>query len=103
MPLKIKLLRVEPSEVKPYKYTAFLHMTEPDGRVREKAIHFGRQGYEDFTIHKDEERRQRYIARHQARENWENPLTRGFWSRWVLWEKKTLREAVANVRKKFCL
>ena len=34
-----------------------------------KKVRFGAKGYEDFTIHKDEERKQRYIKRHQAREN----------------------------------
>ena len=34
-------------------------------------------------------------------ENWNNPLTAGFWSRWLLWEKPTLNEAVRNINAKF--
>ena len=40
-------------------------ITTPD----EKIIHFGARGYEDFTTHKDPERKERYIARHKPRED----------------------------------
>ena len=33
----------------------------------EKKIYFGAAGYSDFTKHKDEERRQRYINRHKKK------------------------------------
>ena len=36
----------------------------------EKKVYFGAAGYSDFTKHKDVERRQRYIARHEKNENW---------------------------------
>jgi hypothetical protein len=29
----------------------------------EKVVHFGQQGYEDFTKHQDEKRRKKYLAR----------------------------------------
>ncbi len=32
-------------------------------------MYFGASGYSDFTIHKDEQRKQRYIKRHNN-ENW---------------------------------
>ena len=31
----------------------------------DKIISFGAKGYEDYTIHKDEERKERYISRHR--------------------------------------
>ena len=34
-----------------------------------KRVYFGATGYEDFTTHKDEERKQRYIARHKKNED----------------------------------
>ena len=39
-----------------------------------KSIHFGakKQFYEDFTIHKDPERKERYIERHSKNEDWHN-------------------------------
>ena len=33
-------------------------------------VYFGAAGYSDFTIHKDEERKKRYILRHEKNENW---------------------------------
>ena len=38
----------------------------PDGYK----VHFGRQGYSDYTKHKDKERMERYLTRHRRRENW---------------------------------
>lgn len=62
---------------------------------REKTVKFGAQGYEDYTIHKDPKRKELYIKRHsKMNENWENPLTAGFWSRWALWEKPDFKESL---------
>ena len=52
-----------------------------------KKIYFGQASASDFTLHKDEARKQRYINRHKKNENWNNKDTAGFWSRWLLWEK----------------
>ena len=35
-----------------------------------RKISFGAVGYSDFTKHKDEDRKQRYINRHRNKENW---------------------------------
>lgn len=50
-----------------------------------KIIHFGALGYEDYTTHKDPERRRRYINRHWRNENWKNPYTAGSLSYYILW------------------
>lgn len=68
-----------------------------------KVIHFGQRGAEDYTIHKDDERKRLYLLRHKKRENWDNPLTAGALSRWVLWNKPTLRDSIADYKKKFDL
>jgi len=34
------------------------------------------------------QKRDAYISRHQVREDWTDPFTAGFWSRWVLWEHR---------------
>ena len=70
---------------------------------RTKTIHFGAEGYSDFTQHKDEARKQRYIARHQARENWATPMTAGSLSRWILWNKPSHRESVKDFKRRFKL
>jgi hypothetical protein len=63
-----------------------------DGNRR---VHFGAEGYEDYTTHKDPERRKRYIDRHRG-EDWTRSgvMTPGWLSRYILWEKPTLRGAV---------
>ena len=68
---------------------------------RTKIVAFGQRGASDFTQHKDDARKQRYIARHRANESWSNPETAGFWARWALWEKPSLQEAVRNIERKF--
>jgi hypothetical protein len=69
----------------------------PDG----KKISFGAAGYEDYTIHKDPERLRRYLIRHQKRENWKDPHTAGFWSRWLLWSKSSLKAAIKDIEHRF--
>lgn len=71
--------------------------------INNKTIHFGAEGYSDYTKHKDKERKQRYIARHKSRENWTKTgiKTAGFWSRWILWNKPTLLGSIQDTSKKF--
>ena len=44
-----------------------------------KTIHCGATGYDDFTTHKDPQRKARYIAR-RSKGNWNDPDTAGFGS-----------------------
>ena len=69
-----------------------------------RKIYFGQYGASDFTIHKDEARRQRYIARHKnSNENWSKSGidTPGFWSYWYLWSKPTKKEAYNYIKSHF--
>jgi hypothetical protein len=68
-----------------------------------KVVHFGAKGYEDFTKHKDEERKKLYLERHQKNEDWtkQGILTPGFWSRWLLWNKPSLSESIEDVEDRF--
>ncbi len=59
-------------------------------------------GYSDFTHHKNEERKKRYIERHQHNENWNDPMTPGSLSRFILWGNATnLNQAIKDYEKKF--
>ncbi len=58
---------------------------------REKKIEFGSAGMSDFTIHKDEERKLRYIKRHSANENWNDAESAGYYSRYVLWNLPSIQ------------
>jgi hypothetical protein len=62
------------------------------GPGRRRTVHFGAQGYEDYTMHHDPERRRRYVERHgRGREDWDRCDTAGSLSRWVLWGDSTSR------------
>ena len=83
------------------KFTIILYYLD-DGKKR-KTLQIGQAGAEDYTIHKDEKRKQKYIARHQARENYgiSGIDTRGFWSYWLLWNQPTITESIKDIEKRF--
>jgi hypothetical protein len=71
-----------------------------------KRVYFGAAGYEHFSSgHKDEERKQRYIKRHEKNESkfWNKSGidTPSFWSRFLLWEKPTIKESYEDIKRKF--
>ena len=74
-----------------------------DAIVDGKKISFGAAGYDDFSIHKDPERKERYIARHRKNEKWgiDGIKTPGFSSRWVLWNMPTIESSIADLNKKY--
>ena len=59
-----------------------------------KKIHFGSSQYPDFLIHKDKERKERYLTRakkiknKQGELNYTNPESANFWSVNLLWPEK---------------
>jgi hypothetical protein len=56
---------------------------------RTKTIHFGDRRYGDYTQHNDKVRRERYLERHVAREDWTKPASAGTLSAFILWGKST--------------
>ena len=68
-----------------------------------KKIYFGQAGASDFTQHKDEARKQRYINRHRKNENRNKSGidTAGFWSFWLLWNKPTIKASYGDIKKRF--
>jgi hypothetical protein len=67
-----------------------------------KIIHFGDNRYSDFTQNHDKKRRDLYIVRHRPRENWDDPMTAGSLSRYILWGDSTnLHKNIKDFRKKF--
>ena len=73
-----------------------------DARIDgKKTVSFGAAGMSDFTKHKDPERKQRYLNRHKSRENWNDPTTAGYLSRWILWNKPTIEESIKDTNNRF--
>ena len=84
---------IQPSNSKAKKMDAII-----DGK---KTVHFGQKNASDFTLHKDPERKDRYINRHKKNEHWDDPKTAGFYSRWILWNKPTLKQSVDDLNKRY--
>ena len=91
---------IKPSTMKTKKFTAIFY---DENKKKIKTIHFGAKGSSDFTIHKDEKRKQRYLDRHKARENWNDYMTAGSLSRYILWNKKSLKSSISDYKRRFNL
>ena len=85
---------------------AKMKATFTDASGDTKTTQFGYKGMSDFTKHKDEGRRDSYLARHGSKgqnQNWKDPTTAGALSRYVLWEKTSLPAAKSAFKKRFNL
>jgi hypothetical protein len=83
---------IKPSRNPLKKYDAII-----DGK---KKISFGANGMSDYTKHKDDDRKKRYLQRHKN-DNYNNPLYPSFYSTHLLWNKPTLTESVRDTNNKF--
>jgi len=97
---KLKLKSIKPSHKKEKKWDAtFVY---PDGH--QKVVPFGAKGMSDYTKHRDDTRKQRYLKRHSGMgESWQKPDTPGALAKWVLWNKKTLRASISDYKRRFKL
>ena len=69
-----------------------------------KTVPFGASGMSAYTIHKDSERKARYINRHKGmNEDWTKSCinTTGFYSKHILWNKTTLKGSVEDLNKRY--
>ena len=68
----------------------------------QKTVHFGDSNYQDFTQHKDEQRKKNYLSRHGKEDHTiSNALSPAFLARHVLWSEKTVPEAVRKLNRKY--
>ena len=95
----MKLVKISQSKVKGKRYTA--HFQNEKGKV--KKVHFGSSNHENYTMHGDDERKKRYLQRHRKNEQWNQPLTAGSLSRWILWNKRGLYESILDYKSRFNL
>jgi len=95
--MKLRLKTIRKSHRPEKKFDAVF---ESNGR--EKVVPFGQRGYSDFTKHKNVTRRARYLNRHSGMgEHWNKPDTPGALSRWILWNKPTLRGSIRDFKRRF--
>jgi hypothetical protein len=77
--------------------------------IGNKVIHFGAKGYNDYTIYSKnnpkiaDNKKKNYLLRHKVRENWSKSgiNTSGFWSRYILWNKKTINQSIKDTENRF--
>ena len=58
--------------------------------IDKHTVHFGDSAWKDL-----------YLQRHSKREDWDDPLTAGFWSRWLLWNQKTVSKSIQYIKTHF--
>jgi len=92
-------VEIKPSTRKGKKFMAIFF----DGDKKVKTTHFGSAGMSDFTKHKDEARKKLYLDRHRKREDWNAYMTAGSLSKWILWNKPTIKASIADYKKRFKL
>jgi len=56
-----------------------------------------------YIDHKNDELKGNYIARHKVNEDFSDYMSAGSLSRYILWNKKTLRESIADYKRRFKL
>jgi hypothetical protein len=71
-------------------------VTTPTGKV----IHFGAAGYDDYTTHKDEKRKARYLSR-TASQPQDDIRSAAFWASNLLWNKETINESIKDIQERF--
>lgn len=92
-------MKLKPSTRKNKKYMAIFD----DGTV----THFGGLGYQDYTTYYKKDpslarsKRNQYIRRHGATESWKDPKAASTLSRYILWEKPQIKNALAAYKRKF--
>jgi len=102
----MKLLSIKPSERPTKKYVATFCMCKGETKccdTERKKVNFGSRGSSTFLDHKDEKKRQAYVARHRVNENFNDPISAGSLSRYILWNKTTLSASIADFKKRFNL
>lgn len=72
-----------------------------------KHTDFGASGYDDFIQYSKqskelaEKHKKAYIARHKVNEDWADPYSSGCLSRFILWNKKSLKASIEDYKKRF--
>lgn len=89
----IQLLSIKKLKGDKKKYEAFFLVNGT-----EKSQKFGANGMSDYTIHKDIDRRNRYISRHLKDLDTGDPTRAGYLSMFILWNKPSFSASVKDYK-----
>lgn len=98
--MSIVYIQIMKSDLEGKKYKAVFY---DKNRSKVKTTHFGAKGMSDYTIHKDDERKERYLARHKSNENWNDYTSSGSLAKYLLWNKTSLSASFNDYLKRFGL
>ena len=94
---------IKKSKAKGKKLTAIFY----EGKKKIKTTNFGSEGNKDYTIYskasnyKANIEKQKYLARHRVREDWNDFKSAGALSRWILWNKPSKDASIKDYAKRF--
>ena len=91
---------IKPSNRKYKKYVAVFY---DNNKEVVKTTHFGDNRYQAYVDHQDELRRTNYLNRHRKNEQWDDFMSAGSLSRYILWEHKKTDTAIKEYMKRFQL
>jgi len=99
-----KLIKIIKSDKPLKKWTAIFKLDNG----KEKKVHFGYNNKNDknndYTLHNDKVRRERYRKRHAKDLKTNDPLRAGYLSYYILWGDSTnIKTNIADYRKRFSL
>ena len=99
-----KLIKIIKSDKPLKKWTAIFKLDNG----KEKKVNFGynnkKDPKNDYTLHGDIQRRDKYRKRHQKDLKTNDPLRAGFLSYYILWgDSKNIKTNISDYRKKFNL
>jgi hypothetical protein len=96
----ITYIKLEKSNNLKKKFVAIFYDQD---KKKVKTTYFGSAGMSDYTINKDDKRKQLYLDRHKKNENWNDFTSAGSLSRFLLWNEKTLESSFKYYLNKFNL
>ena len=85
--------------------TAFLSKSNRKNKkwqiiIGRRTTHFGDNRYQDYTQHKNKDRRRLYKLRHRN-DRLSDIYSAGFWSMNLLWNKPTISSSIGDIEKKY--
>ena len=102
----MKLLSIKPSDRKEKRYVAEFCKCNGESKCKSeerKRTHFGYKGGSTYIDHKDDKKKDAYIARHKKDLDTKDPIRAGYLAYYLLWNKETLTESIKDYKKKFNL
>jgi len=91
--IKVKSFKKLKGSSKKYEITF-----EKNGKMYTRKL--GAAGMSDYTIHKDKERRERYISRHKKDLRTNDPMKPGYLSMYILWNKPSVKTSLADYKRR---